>query len=154
MKILALVLQGLMIPEHHIRDRVRSSYRGSHLATLRSWHHQWLWCRTQILCLLAEVFPTSLMGAYCPALNTVPWRRCPHMWPLAKCLSAETRLWPHPIPSSGILPKHAPPLSAEVSSSEQPWSAEALDWWGSERFWPTSSPFRFSSVYVNLTFWF
>lgn len=45
-------------------------------------------------------------------------------------------------------------LSAEVSSSEQPWSAEALDWWGSERFWPTSSPFRFSSVHVNLTFWF
>ena len=124
-----------------IRDRVRSSYRGSHLAILRYWYHRWPGCRTHILCLLAEVFPTSLRGVYCASLNPVPWRRCPHMWPLAKCLSAETRLWPHPIP-------------AEVSSSEQPWRAEALDWSGSERFWPTSSPFRFSSVHVNLTFWF
>lgn len=127
-KTVALVLQCLMILEHHIRDRVRSSYRGSHLAILRYWHRQWLGCRTQILCLLAEVFPTSLMGAYCPALNTVPWRRCPHMWPFAKCLSAETRLWPHPIPSSRSPPKHAPPLSqlrlAPQSSHgvQRPWT--------------------------------
>ena len=94
-----------------IRDRVRSTYRGSHLAILRYWYYWWPGCRTHILCLLAEVFPTSLTGAYCPSLNPVPWRRCPHMWPLAKCLSAETRRWPHLIPSSRSPPKHAPPLS-------------------------------------------
>ena len=52
-------------------------------------------------------------------------------------------------------PRHAvsSPL-AEVSSSEQPWSSEALGWWDSKRFCPTLSPFRFSSIHVNLTFWF
>lgn len=147
-EMVALVLQRLMILEHHMSETVwGSSYRGSHLAILRYWHRQWLGCRTQILCLLAEVFPTESDGSIlATALNTVPWRRCPHNFDLLPSV-CQLRHGCDLIPSPQAGPHPSMPL---LSLS---WGAAPQSSHGVQRPW-TNRVVRVLAHFISLQIFF
>lgn len=142
-----------------INDCMKSGHHGSHHAVLRCWHQQGLGSGVQGPGPLSFAWslPSKSDGSrsFCVKHNALEEKSSDVI--SAKHPSPDIWLQPHPFPSGPLPCTLCPPFSLSSLRSapqsshgmQRPWVDEAA-----KASAPPSSPFVFSSVRVDLTFWF